>query len=235
MSCERPRRDGTPILKYGNEHPTHLVRRRRFCLAAIACAWIVSVSGCQGHRPSWTRNGSLKAGMSQVQFENDTLKAQVSKLEKQNRELLADLQREESHAGTLAARLDESRNLLRSRGVNVPLEIDNPRIVARSEAADSATRTTFGEVRPSPRRSRYVSEEKNGQETEIPENEPARAKAKTKSGSSGDQPPGFPDDPPSMEKFGDEVPELSSNDLSTGWRRLSYRDLRETERPAPRR
>jgi len=173
--------------------------------------------------------------MSQVQFENDTLKAQLAKLEKQNRELLADLQREESHAGTLAARLDESRNLLRGRGVNVPLEIDDPKIVARSEAADPATRTTFGEVRPSPRRSRYVSDEKAGQEPEIPANEPEPAKAKNRSGSSRTQPPGFPDDPPSVERFGDEVPELSSNDLSTGWRRLSYRDLRESDRPRPRR
>lgn len=202
-------------------------RTRHLCLTAFFCAGILAFSGCSGQRPSLVRNGSLKAGLSQVQFENDTLKAQVAKLEKQNRQLLADLEREETHSGTLAARLDESRNLLRNRGVNVPLDGEDPRIVARSDGSDAAPRTTFGEVRPAPRRSRYASDDKPAAENEIPDNEPAPRPSKPK----GYQPPGFPDDPPSIERFGEEVPEVSANDLSTGWRRLSYRDLRETVPP----
>lgn len=197
----------------------------------VVCLWLAAISGCNGHRPNFggsgsllARNGSLKAGLSQIQFENDTLKAQIAKLEKQNRQLLADLQREESHSGTLAARLDESRNLLRGRGVNVPLDTEDPRIVARAEAAGTAPRTTFGDLRTTrPRRSRYADPDPTETETEIPENDdelPAKPKGK--------QPPSFPDDPPSLDKFGEEVPELSANDVSTGWRRLSYRDLRQT-------
>lgn len=217
---------------YGIDRFKQLAPFWRLSRLAMVCALIAGVSGCQGHRPSWTRNGSLKAGMSQVQFENDTLKAQVSKLEKQNRELLADLQREESHSGTLAARLDESRNLLRGRGVNVPLEIDNPRIVARSEGADQSIRTTFGEVRPTPRRSRYATDEQSNENQDIPENDPGPSKSRANPKTGGQrQPPGFPDDPPSIERFGDEVPELSTNDLSTGWRRLSYRGFQQAEGP----
>ena len=210
---------------YDRSQPSN--RSRHVCHTAIVCAGILAFSGCSGQRPSLVRNGSLKAGLSQVQFENDTLKAQVAKLEKQNRQLLADLDREESHSGTLAARLDESRNLLRNRGVNVPLDGDDPRIVARSDGSDAAPRTTFGEVRPAPRRSRYASDDKPAADNEIPDNEPAPRSPKPK----GYQPPGFPDDPPSIERFGDEVPEVSANDLSTGWRRLSYRDLRENVPP----
>lgn len=217
---------------YGNEHPTTDRNLRRVRLIVVVCAIVSANSGCNGHRPSFSRNGSLKAGLSQIQFENDTLKAQIAKLEKQNRQLLADLDREEVHSGTLAARLDESRNLLKSRGVNVPLDIDDPRIVARSEPAETAPRTTFGEVRPSPRRSRYASEDKPAaveHESEIPENGPAESKPKAKPKPNAIRTPGFPDDPPPVERFGEEVPELSTNDLSTGWRRLSYRDLRQLE------
>lgn len=220
----------------GTDRPQHLNRFGRIRLGVFVCAALVGFAGCQGQRPSFTRNGSLKAGLSQIQFENDTLKAQIAKLEKQNRQLLADLEREESHNGTLAARLDESRNLLRNQGVNVPLEIDQPRIVARSEAARDTPRTTYGEIRPTPRRSRYATGETPVADSDsIPENETGTEKREPTAKPKGHRPPAFPDDPPAIERFGEEVPELSSNDLSTGWRRLSYRDLRETPSPSPRR
>lgn len=177
-------------------------------------------TGCQGHRPSFTRSGSLKAGISQVQFENDTLKAKIAKLEKQNRDLLADLDREETYNGTLAARLDESRNLLKNEGVKLPLDDESPSMVARADQSRSS-RTTFGQVkRTGPRRSKYASEETDSEKSddEIPENDSAKDKPpKTL------QPPGFPDDPATE----DEAPaKVGMNEASTGWRRLGYRDSR---------
>ena len=213
--------------------PTFTTPSRYRYLVAVLATWLAALSsGCQGYRPNLTQNGSLKAGYSQVQFENETLKAKLAKLEKQNRMLVADLQREESHSGTLAARLDESRNLLKSNGLNLPLDEENPRMVARADQGRSNNRTTFGQVQPNKaqRRSKYADPEEPSEsetaEPDFPANESGGAKTKRKAL----QPPSFPDDPPTS---GEEVPEVSMNDVSTGWRRLGYRDYREmTPEPA---
>jgi hypothetical protein len=211
--------------------PNSTPERDRYLVAVLAI-WLAAMSsGCQGYRPNLTQNGSLKAGYSQVQFENETLKAKLAKLEKQNRMLVADLQREESHSGTLAARLDESRNLLKRNGLNLPLDEENPRMVARADQGRS-NRTTFGQVQPNKgqRRSKYADPEEPAEtessEPDFPANESGQAKSKRKAL----QPPSFPEDPPAS---GEEVPEVSMNDVSTGWRRLGYRDYREmTREPA---
>ena len=206
--------------------PTFTTPSRYRYLVAVLATWLAALSsGCQGYRPNLTQNGSLKAGYSQVQFENETLKAKLAKLEKQNRMLVADLQREESHSGTLAARLDESRNLLKSNGLNLPLDEENPRMVARADQGRSNNRTTFGQVQPNKaqRRSKYADPEEPAEsetaEPDFPANESGGAKTKRKAL----QPPSFPDDPPTS---GEEVPEVSMNDVSTGWRRLGYRDYK---------
>ena len=200
-------------------------KRWQIAMTAILSAMIFS--GCQGQGPNLLRNGSLKAGYSQVQFENETLKAKLAKQEKQNRMLVADLQREESHSGTLAARLDESRNLLKSNGLNLPLDEENPRMVARADQGRSG-RTTFGQVQPkraATRRSRYADPEESEdsaegepKENDFPANDNGQ-KPKRKAL----QPPGFPDDLPAADE---EVEEVGMADVSTGWRRLGYRDLK---------
>ncbi len=197
----------------------------------------VLVAGCNGHRPSFApnlaANGSMKAALSQIQFENETLKAKLGKLEKQNRLLAADLQREESYSGTLATRLDESRNLLKRNGLNLPTDEESPRIVARAdESRSSEPNLTFGQVagRRAPRRSRYAddpaedepktTDAEHSADDSFPENDTPKSLVKPKTV----KPPGFKDD---IEPNEAEVPELSANDLSTGWRRLSYRDMRQ--------
>lgn len=181
--------------------------------------------GCSGHRPNLPLNGSLKTALSQVQFENETLKAKIAKLEKQNRLLAGDLQREESYSGTLAARLDESRNILKRNGVSLPMDDESPSVIARADDSQSSNKVTFGQVSSTrPRRSKYADwpdedeTQENGSNDDIPANDkPTYNKPKSL------RPPGFPDDPEPDEH---EVPELSANDLSTGWRRLSYRERR---------
>ena len=191
--------------------PTFTTPSRYRYLVAVLATWLAALSsGCQGYRPNLTQNGSLKAGYSQVQFENETLKAKLAKLE----------------------RLDESRNLLKSNGLNLPLDEENPRMVARADQGRSNNRTTFGQVQPNKaqRRSKYADPEEPSEsetaEPDFPANESGGAKTKRKAL----QPPSFPDDPPTS---GEEVPEVSMNDVSTGWRRLGYRDYREmTPEPA---
>jgi hypothetical protein len=185
----------------------------------------LSVVGCSSHRPNMPLNGSLKTALSQVQFENETLKAKIAKLEKQNRMLAGDLQREESYSGTLAARLDESRNILKRNGVGLPMDDESPSVIARADDSQSSNKVTFGQVSSTrPRRSKYADwpdedeTPENRSNDDIPANDkPTYSKPKSL------RPPGFPDDP---EPDAYEVPELSANDLSTGWRRLSYRDRR---------
>lgn len=203
---------------------TQMINLARLGVVLSVCMF----AGCNGHRPGLPMNASLKTALSQTQFENETLKAKIAKLEKQNRLLVADLQREETYSGTLAARLDESRNILRRNGVDVPLDVESPRIIAKADD-NSANRLTFGQVStPSNRRrSKYASALENedeqslgrGQnnESDFPRND-RRDDERPKTLS----PPGFSDESGFEESY---VPELGANDLSTGWRRLSYRNM----------
>ena len=199
-------------------------------VAVFVSVMALITTGCQGHRPSFTRNGSLKAGISQVQFENETLKAKIAKLEKQNRTLLADLDREETFSGTLSARLDESRNLLKNNGVKLPLEDENPSMVARADEPRT-NRTTFGQVQPrkAPRRSKYASDETDTPaekaDDEIPENDSPKGnmpKVLT--------PPGFVED---LTEPGEEPAKVGLKEGSTGWRRLGYRESRISDDSIP--
>lgn len=199
-------------------------------LAVSAGVLAVVATGCNGHRPSLTRNGSLKAGISQVQFENETLKAKVAKLEKQNRTLAADLDREETYSGTLSARLDESRNLLKNNGVKLPLEEENPSMVARADE-NRTNRTTFGQVQPrkGPRRSKYATDENKTAEAktddEIPENDTPKGGMPNVL-----TPPGFVED---LTEPGEAPAKVGLKEDSTGWRRLGYRDSRIAAEPIP--
>lgn len=199
-------------------------------VAVLVSVWTVMTTGCNGHRPSFTRNGSLKAGISQVQFENETLKAKIAKLEKQNRTLLADLDREETYSGTLSARLDESRNLLKNNGVKLPLDEENPSMVARAEESRT-NRTTFGQVQPrkAPRRSKYATDETEPTDekadNEIPENDSPKGGMPNVL-----TPPGFVDD---LTEPGEAPAKVGLKEGSTGWRRLGYRDSRISADPIP--
>ncbi len=64
--------------------------------------------------------GTLKASVSQLEYENQQLKTQVAELNRDRRDAEDRLTQEEQANGDLAARLDDARELLRRQGVNMP-------------------------------------------------------------------------------------------------------------------
>ena len=89
---------------------------RRFPFYLVA---IVSLSGCSQSRPMLSQRtsvGSLKTGLSQLEFQNQQLRQQVANLKADNRRIEDQLVQEETANGELSARLDDARNLLGRRG-----------------------------------------------------------------------------------------------------------------------
>ena len=87
--------------------------------------WIIAIaslaaSGCAQTGDSFfarrTTVGSLKTGLSHLEFENDQLKSKVAELKSINREVEDRLVQEESAIGELQARLENARSLLSDRG-----------------------------------------------------------------------------------------------------------------------
>ena len=91
------------------------VHLRRFII--IAC---LASSGCAQSGNSFlarrTTVGSLKTGLSHLEFENNQLKSKVAELKSINRDAEDRLVQEESANGELKARLDNARTLLSQRG-----------------------------------------------------------------------------------------------------------------------
>jgi hypothetical protein len=63
--------------------------------------------------------GQLKTSVSHLQFENEQLKTELAKLKDEQRAAEDRLVQEQIHNGDLAARLDDARNLLRDRGLDL--------------------------------------------------------------------------------------------------------------------
>ncbi len=86
----------------------------------IIAATILVFSGCaqSGSLLSQRTNvGTLKTGLSQLEFQNQQLRRQVANLKSDNRKVEDQLLQEETANGELSARLDDARNLLSRRGV----------------------------------------------------------------------------------------------------------------------
>ena len=81
------------------------------CLAACGCAQ--SGNSIVSRR---TSIGSLKTGLSHLEFENNQLKSRVAELKSNNRDVEDRLVQEEASNGELKARLDNARSLLSQRG-----------------------------------------------------------------------------------------------------------------------
>lgn len=69
-----------------------------------------------------TSVGSLKTGLSHVEFENEQLRKEVAELKTQTRDMEDRLVQEESDNGDLRARLDDARHLLSQKGYDVGTE-----------------------------------------------------------------------------------------------------------------
>lgn len=83
-------------------------------LAPIGCA----SPGSNPFTARQTMVGSLKASVSQLEFENEKLKREVGELKADNSRLDNQLAQEREANGEIAARLDDARDLLRRQGGN---------------------------------------------------------------------------------------------------------------------
>ena len=85
----------------------------------IIAATLFVLSGCAQSGPllsQRTNVGTLKTGLSQLEFQNQQLRRQVANLKSDNRKVEDQLLQEETANGELSARLDDARNLLGHRG-----------------------------------------------------------------------------------------------------------------------
>ena len=85
------------------------------------CLLVLAPLGCAGQNPFTSRQttmGSLKASVSQLEFENEKLRKEVGELKADNSRLDNQLVQEREANGEIAARLDDAKDLLRRQGVN---------------------------------------------------------------------------------------------------------------------
>jgi hypothetical protein len=78
-------------------------------------------TGCTQPGPFTSRQtmvGTLKASVSQLEFENDKLRKEVGELKADNSRLDSELAREQQVNGEITARLDDAKDLLRRQGGN---------------------------------------------------------------------------------------------------------------------
>ena len=81
----------------------------------------LSTIGCAHQGPfssGRTMTGSLKASVSQLEFENENLKKEIGELKADNSRLDNQLVQEREANGEIAARLDDAKDLIRRQGGN---------------------------------------------------------------------------------------------------------------------
>src|SRR5881628_2443438 len=86
----------------------------------IIAATLLGISGCAQSGSVLSQRtsvGTLKTGVSQLEFQNQQLRREVANLKADNRRIEDQLVQEESVNGELSARLDDARDLLGRRGV----------------------------------------------------------------------------------------------------------------------
>lgn len=105
------------------------------------------LAGCSGGGGSFltggTTVGQLKTSLSRVEYENSELEKQVAKLERENRSMEDRLVQEQLDNGQLTARLDDARNMLRDRGVDIDTRLSSRKpgeSAAEDESGDASLR-----------------------------------------------------------------------------------------------
>lgn len=99
-------------------------------LGLLACVAALVSSGCSGRTSYITggpSTGQLKTSLSHLEYENDQLKTQIAKLKEENRSIEDRLVQEQMHTGTLTAKLDDARNAMADRGMDVDEVPAHPR------------------------------------------------------------------------------------------------------------
>jgi hypothetical protein len=109
----------------------------------LAAPGLMLATGCTQTGPIGSHRmaiGSLKAGVSHLEFENEQLRRKVAQLETDNREIEHRLTQEEAENGDLVARLNDARNLLKNKGYNVA-DGDPPAAHPRDEGPSQPSTT----------------------------------------------------------------------------------------------
>jgi hypothetical protein len=121
----------------------------------LAAPGLMLAAGCAQTGPIGSHRttvGSLKAGVSHLEFENEQLRRKVAQLESDNREIEARLTQEETENGDLVARLNDARNLLKNKGYSVADE-GHPATRPRDEGpGEPATTLPAGRSNRKPRK-----------------------------------------------------------------------------------
>ncbi len=112
----------------------------------VAASWLI-LAGCSGGGGSFltggTTVGQLKTSLSRVEYENSELEKQVAQLQRENRAMEDRLVQEQLESGELTARLDDARNLLRDRGVDLDTRVSSRKgeQAAEGDGGDADFRT----------------------------------------------------------------------------------------------
>lgn len=109
-----------------------LVRLVHRAASFSPAAFLMFTLGCAQGNPFTSQRstvGSLKANVSQLQYENNKVKSQLAKLEAENQRLDERLSQEEQANGRLTAELDQARNTLAQDGRDMTpsIEVPSPR------------------------------------------------------------------------------------------------------------
>ena len=96
-------------------------RSRTFARCLILAVFAPVSLGCTSSGPLASRQttlGSLKASVSQLEFENEKLRREVGELKADNSRLDNQLVQERDANGEMSARLDDAKDLIRREGGN---------------------------------------------------------------------------------------------------------------------
>jgi outer membrane murein-binding lipoprotein Lpp len=117
----------------------------RIALVLSGAALLAGCSQTGTTFPRRTTVGSLKASVSQLEFENDKLRREVAQLKTDASDIEDRLVQEETENGTLRAKLDGARNLLSERGHKFGDDDDWGSLSRNGERPDSATTLPAGQ------------------------------------------------------------------------------------------
>ena len=121
----------------------------------MACALLSWLAGCSGRGSFLTGGptaGQLKTSLSHLEYENAQLSRTVAKLKRENRAMEDRLVQEEVDNGELTARLDDARNLLRDRGLDLEDRVQSRGDELRDPSGDGSGVRTLPAGQPARRR-----------------------------------------------------------------------------------
>lgn len=89
----------------------------RLLMVSCLCATVTGCAQSGSLLPQRGSVGTLKTGLSHLEYENQQLRHEVADLKAENRQLEDRFVQEEAANGELTARLNDARSLLRDRGL----------------------------------------------------------------------------------------------------------------------